>query len=286
MTLLLAIGCAGPAEEAKDEAAPATEAVAEPAQEEPAAESTFDRVMRTKIVRVGTQTSSAPAGFIDENGELVGFDVDIAKEICKRVGAEFQHTEVNNTTRITMLQSGQLDMTLANMTHKRERDENIDFSITYFFDGQKYLVPKGEYTKWEDLVGKKISSMQGTTSIKNSIELMSKLGDAEAEKNHIGFQNEAEAYESLKSGRVAAMTTDSSLLVGVAANDPGAYELIGDYFSDEPYGIGLPENNSDWRDAVNAALQDMWRDGTYAAIYNTWYGPDSKWSFPLTGKIE
>ena len=76
--------------------------------------STYDRVMKTKTVRVGTQTSSAPAGFINENGDLVGFDVDIAKEICKRVGAQFKHTEVNNTTRITMLVSGQLDMTLAN----------------------------------------------------------------------------------------------------------------------------------------------------------------------------
>lgn len=247
---------------------------------------TYDRVMKDKVVRVGTQTSSAPAGFIDENGDLVGFDVDIAKEICKRVGAKFKHTEVNNTTRITMLQSGQIDMTLANMTHKRERDMNIDFSITYFFDGQKFLVPAGKYKTWEDLKGKKISSMQGTTSIKNSIELMKKLGDADAEKNHIGYQNEAEAYQALKSGRVAAMTTDSSLLVGVAANDPGKYELIGEYFSDEPYGIGLPENDSDWRDTVNAALQDMWRDGAYHKIYNKWYGPDSKWNFPLTGAIE
>jgi polar amino acid transport system substrate-binding protein len=247
---------------------------------------TYDRVMQTKVVRVGTQTNSAPAGFIDENGQLVGFDVDIAKEICNRVGAKMEHTEVNNTTRITMLVSGQLDMTLANMTHKRERDQDIDFSITYFFDGQKYLVPAGKYKSVKELVGKKIASGQGTTSIQNSIAYMKSLGDENAEKNHIGYQNEAEEYQALKLGRVEAMTTDSSLLVGVAANDPGKYELIGDFISDEPYGIGLPEDDSDWRDAVNAALQDMWRDGTYLKIYNTYYGPDSKWAFPLTGKIE
>jgi polar amino acid transport system substrate-binding protein len=61
---------------------------------------------------------------------------------------------------------------------------------------------------------------------------------------------------------------------------------VGDFFSSEPYGIGLPQDDSDWRDAVNFALQDMWADGTYKKIYDKWYGPKTPYSFPLTEEIE
>lgn len=247
---------------------------------------TYDKVMKDKVAKVGLMANSKPAGFIDEKGEWIGFDVDVATEICKRLGVKMEKVQVNNKTRVTMVQTGQIDMSLANMTHKRERDKSIDFSITYFFDGQKFLVKKGAAKTWQDLVGKKIASMQGTTSELNARALLKKLGDPNADKNVISYQNEAECFQALKMGRVAAWTTDSTLLIGYAAEEPGQYELIGDFFSDEPYGVGLPENDSAWRDAVNFALQDMWMDGTYKTIYDKWYGPKSPWAFPLTKQIE
>ncbi len=247
---------------------------------------TYDKVMKDKVVRVGLMANAKPAGFVDGDGNWIGFDVDMATEICKRMGAKIEKVQVNNKTRITGVQTGQIDMSLANMTHKRERDKSIDFSITYFFDGQKFLVKKGAAKEWKDLVGKKIASMQGTTSEINVRALLKELGDPEADTNVISYQNEAECFQALKMGRVAAWSTDSTLLIGYAAEEPGQYELIGDFFSDEPYGIGLPENDSAWRDAVNFAIQDMWTDGTYKKIYDKWYGPESKWAFPLTKQIE
>jgi polar amino acid transport system substrate-binding protein len=177
-------------------------------------------------------------------------------------------------------------MSVANMTHKRERDKSIDFSITYFFDGQKLLAKKGEFSKWEDFVGKKIATMQGTTSEINVKNLLKRLGDPDYEKNVISFQKESECFQALQMGRVAAWSTDSTILLGYAAKKPGTFELVGDFFSDEPYGIGLPEDDSKWRDAVNFAIQDMWKDGTYMNIYNKWYGPDTPYYFPMTEQIE
>ncbi|SKA77854.1 amino acid ABC transporter substrate-binding protein, PAAT family [Paucidesulfovibrio gracilis DSM 16080] len=247
---------------------------------------TYDRVMQEKVCRVGLMANSKPAGFINENGDWIGFDVDIATELCRRLGVKIEKVQVNNKTRVTMVQTGQIDMSLANMTHKRERDKSIDFSITYFFDGQKFLVRKGTASSWQDLVGKKIASMQGTTSELNVRALLKKLGDPDADNNVISYQNEAECFQALKMGRVAAWSTDSTLLIGYAAEEPGKFELIGDFFSNEPYGVGLPEDDSAWRDAINFALQDMWQDGTYKKIYDKWYGPESKWAFPLTDEIE
>jgi len=175
-------------------------------------------------------------------------------------------------------------MVLSNMTHKRVRDEKIDFSITYFFDGQKFLAKKGVVKDAKDLANLKVGSMQGTTSIVNATAYLKSLGNANPSVT--GYDGEVAMFEALRSGRVQAITTDSTILLGYAAKIPGQFELVGDFISDEPYGVGLPQDDSAWRDTINFTLQDIWKDGTYQKIYNKWFGPDSKYPFPLTSKIE
>lgn len=247
---------------------------------------TYDRVMKDKVVKAGITNKGKPFGFIDANNEWVGFDMDVAKEIAKRLGVEFEPVVVNNKTRISFVQTNppKVDMVLSNMTHKRVRDEKIDFSITYFFGGQKILAPVGTVKDPKDLVGKKIGSMQGTTSIVNAKAYLKRLGDSNP--NVTGYQNEVEMFEALRSGRVQAISTDSTLLIALAAKEPGKYELVGEFISDEPYGVGLPEDDSAWRDAINFTIQDMWKDGKYMELYNKWFGPDTETPFPMTEKIE
>ena len=247
---------------------------------------TYDKVMETKVVRAGLMTDSIPGAFYNDKKEWVGFDVDMAEEVASRLGCSLERVAVNNKTRIAFVQQGRIDMSVANMTHKRERDKSIDFSITYFFDGQKILAKSGKYTKWEDFKGKKIATMQGTTSELNVKALLKEMGDPNWEKNVISYQKESECFQALQMGRVAGWSTDSTILLGYAAKEPGKYELVGDFFSNEPYGIGLPEDDSKFRDAVNFAIQDIWKDGTYMEIYNKWYGPDTPYSFPMTEEIE
>ncbi len=246
----------------------------------------WDGIQKTKVLKAGIMTDSIPGGYYNENNEWVGFDVDIAEELARRLDCTLERVAVNNKTRIAFVQQGRIDVSVANMTHKRERDRSIDFSITYFFDGQKILAKKGQFEDHEDFVGKKIATMQGTTSEINIKNLLKELGDPDYEDNVISFQKESECFQALKMGRVAGWSTDSTILLGYAAKEPGTYELVGDFFSDEPYGVGVPEDESGLRDAVNFALQDMWKDGTYMEIYNKWYGPDTPYYFPMTEEIE
>lgn len=251
------------------------------------AESTYDKVMKEKVLHAGIMTNSIPGAFYNDKQEWVGFDVDIAEEIAKRLGVKLKRVVVSDKTRISFVQQGRIDMSVANMTHKRERDKSIDFSITYFFDGQKLLVKKDSgINSWKDVVGKKVASTQGTTSEVNARNMLKKLGDPNAEKNVISFPDYASAFQALQNGRVVGFTTDSTILLGYAAQAPGQFVLVGDFISDEPYGIGLPENDSKWRDTINFTIQDMWADGTYKKIYDKWYGPDTPYYFPLTSKIE
>ncbi|MGE4423042.1 MAG: ABC transporter substrate-binding protein [Pseudodesulfovibrio sp.] len=247
---------------------------------------TYDRVMSTKVIKAGLSNQGIPFGFINDKNEWVGFDVDMATEIAKRLGCKLEKVVVNNNTRISFVQTNppKVDMVLSNMTHKRVRDEKIDFSITYFFDGQKFLARKGAVKDVKDLANMKIGSMQGTTSIVNAKAYLQELGNPNPQVT--GYDGEVAMFEALNSGRVQAISTDSTLLLGYAAKVPGKYELVGDFISDEPYGIGLPQDDSAWRDAINFTLQDIWKDGTYKKIYDKWFGPNSDYPFPLTSKIE
>lgn len=253
---------------------------------------TYDKVKSDGTVNVGLMYNSIPAAFINAKNEWVGFDIDIATEVVKRIGTYMEKdlainkVKVNNKTRISFLTSNRIDLSVANMTHKRERDKTIDFSITYFFDGQKVMTKKGKYSDPKDLVGKRVCAMQGTTSEKNLVNLLKSLGDENAEKNVISFQTAPDCFLALAQGKVEAWSTDSTILLGFAAKQAGKFELIGDFISDEPYGMGLPEDDSKWRDAVNFAIQDVWTDGTYMEIYNKWYGPETPYYFPMTAKIE
>ena len=253
---------------------------------------TYDSVIRDKTVNVGLMYNSIPAAFFNEKNEWVGFDIDIATEVVKRIGEGMEiklalnKVKVNNKTRISFLTSNRIDLSVANMTHKRERDKTIDFSITYFFDGQKIMTKKGKYKDPKELVGKRVCAMQGTTSEKNLMNLLKGLGDPDAEKNVISFQTAPDCFLALAQGKVEAWSTDSTILLGFAAKQAGKFELIGDFISDEPYGMGLPEDDSKWRDCVNFAIQDIWADGTYMKIYDKWYGADTPFSFPMTSSIE
>ena len=246
-------------------------------------------VLGRGTVRVGQRTANVPFGFFDKEGNHIGFDVDVSQEIIRRLSRKFnkslkmEKVPVDAKTRISLLVVRKIDMAAATMTHKRSRDENIDFTITYFFDGQKILARKGEFKALKDFVGHKISSVQGTTSEQNIAKLLRDMGDPNPQI--LSFQQHPEAFLALKQRKVDGYTTDSTILLGTAKGDPGV-ELVGDFFSHEPYGIGVPENESNWRDELNFALQDMWRDGTYEMIYYNWFGPKTLFHFPLTRKIE
>lgn len=247
---------------------------------------TYDRIMEDKKIRVGLMTDSIPGGFYNEKGEWGGFDYDIASEIAKRLGVDIERVQVNNKTRVAYVQQGRIDISVSNMTHTRERDKSVDFSITYFFDGQKVLAKAGQYKSIADMKDKKIATMQGTTSEINVKRALKEAGIANPDKNVLSFQKESECFQALQMGRVAGWSTDASILVGYSAKEPGKYELVGDFLAEEPYGVAMPENDSALRDAINTALQDMWRDGTYQAIYTKWYGPKSPFHMPLAGQIE
>lgn len=237
---------------------------------------------RGKLI-AGVKDSVVPFGYVDEaSKQIVGFDADICKYLADKLGVKLELAPVTSATRIPMITQGSVDLAAATMTHKYERDEVIDFSITYFMDGQKLLVKKGSAVKSvADLGGKKVGTAKGSTSEKN-------VAAANPKCQVISYEGYPQAFLALKQGKVDAVTTDSTILLGLKGSDPepDMWEIVGAAFSAEPYGIGLPENDSDFRDFVNRSLAEMWVSGEYQKIYDKWFGKGTKYYLPLDWQME
>lgn len=249
----------------------------------PAFAGKLDDIKKKGVLVAGVKDSQPPFGYVDESSkQIVGFEIDLMKALADKLGVKLEIKPVTSSTRIPMLTQGDVDIVAATMTHSRERDKTIDYSITYFLSQQKLLVKKGSgITSIKDLAGKKIGSAKGSTSEQNAKK-------AQPQATVISFETYPEAFLALKQGKVDAVTTDDAILLGLRAADdhPDNYELVGEPLSAEPYGLGMVENDSKFRDTVNFALMDMWNSGEYKKIYDKWFGKDTKFYIPLTWSME
>lgn len=243
--------------------------------------SRLDEVKKRGVLVAGVKDATPPFGFVDDSKQLAGFEIDLLQHIANKLGVKLELKPVTSSTRIPMLTQGSVDIIAATMTHKQERESQIDFTITYFMDGQSLLVKKGSPIKSvKDLTGKKVGTAKGSTSEKNVMA-------ANPKAQVLSFEDYPPAFLALKQGKVVAVTTDASILVGLKNKDenPQDWEIVGGTFSEEPYGMGVPQNDSKFRNFVNNALIDMWRSGEYAKVYEKWMGPKTKYYIPLTWKM-
>ncbi|CAH0291794.1 MULTISPECIES: transporter substrate-binding domain-containing protein [Peribacillus] len=199
-------------------------------------------------------------------GDVEGFDIDIAKALAAEIlGDEnkVEFKEVTSKTRMALLNNGDIDAIVATMTITEDRKKEVDFTDVYFDAGQSLLVKKGSDIKGIDsLKGKKVLAVKGSTS---SINIREKAPEAQV----LEFENYSEAFAALKSGQGDALTTDDSILYGMADEDP-SYELVGGTFTEEPYGIAVKKGNADFVDELNKALKSLKDSGKYDEIHDKW----------------
>ena len=195
--------------------------------------------------------------------EYSGFDVTVARYVAKELGYEDDQVEFKETPsaqRENMLQSGQVDMIFATYSITDARKEKVAFAGPYFIAGQDLLVAQDdtEITGPDTLDGKKLCSVQGSTSaqkVKDDYSTGVQLQE---------FDTYSKCIEQLVAGTIDAVTTDDVILAGFAAQDANAGKLrvVGNPFSEEQYGVGLPKDNTTC-EKVNAAITKMIEDGAW-----------------------
>ena len=232
-----------------------------------APQGTLAKIKERGKLLAGVKLDTPPFGFLDDKNEPVGFDIDLVRKIAAHIGVPVELVKVTSATRIPLLVSGNVDLVAASMTHTRERDKAIDFSITYYTGGQSLMVPKAStITGVKDLGGKQVAVQQGTTLEKN-------IAAVAPTAKIIAFRDYTAAWLALAQGRADAFTGSLNVLQGFLKDNPN-FKIVGEMFSVEPFGIGVRQGDSDLRDEINFTLQDLSASGEYATLYRKWFNAD------------
>lgn len=249
------------------------------------AETTLEKINRTGVLTIGTRTGSPPFAFINRNNEWVGFSIDLVEQAVKpaierKLGKSIRVEKKESTppTRIPLLTSNAVDLIAGTMTDTRSRRESVDFSLTFFVTGAQFLVKKGSPIKGiESIAGRRIAAQQGST---NARIIRERVPSAQLRE----FPDQPAAFQALAQGQVDAYTNDGIQLAGLKAKapNPNDWEIVGDFYSYEPYGMAMRKNESDFRHLVNVGLMEAIESGKYFELYEKWFGPRGEVPYPLT----
>lgn len=254
------------------------------------AEGVLDKVAKSGQLAIGHREDAPPFAYYDKSGQWQGFSVEmgarLAEELGKKLGraVEVVKKPVNSKTRIPLVANGELDIVIGTTTITLAREEAVDFSLPFFITGARILVPKGSAIKdLADLAGKRVGAAQGTTHVKN-LEKAVAQGKIKPGCEILQFEDHAKGFLGLSQHKVDAYVTDESILYGLKrkAPKPEDWAIVGSYLSYEPYGLILPNNDSPWRDFVNAFLVRMYKSGEFEALYDKWMGPKSEVPMPMS----
>ncbi|SLF29683.1 glutamate binding periplasmic protein [Mycobacteroides abscessus subsp. bolletii] len=213
-------------------------------------------------IRIGIKYDQPGLGYQDGR-DYTGFDTDVARYVAKELGYsedQIEWVEAPSANRENMLVNGQVDMIFATYSISESRLKTVDFAGPYFYAGQDLLVQQEntDITGPDSLAGKNLCSVTGSTSAK-------KIQDKYSSTVQLVQQNSySDCVVALNAGMVDAVTTDDIILAGLGATraNQGELKLVGNTFTEERYGIGLPKGSDQCSD-INAAINKMVETGAW-----------------------
>jgi polar amino acid transport system substrate-binding protein len=262
----LVVACGTPATEVPTEA-PAeepTEAPTEAPTEPPAEEGEG-----LGEVVIGTNAEYPPFEFVDEAGDITGFDIDLMEAIAEEAGFEFEFVNTRWDGIFVALASGEFDAVISAATITEEREEMVDFSDPYFNAGQRIAVRADETGIGgpEDLGGKRVGVQLGTTG---DIWLTD-----ETEAEVVRYDENTLAFQALANGDVDAAVADGPTAADIIkANPEMNLKLVEGVYTDEEYGIAVNPDRQDLLAAINEGLAAVKESGQYDEIYDEYFGTE------------
>jgi glutamate transport system substrate-binding protein len=279
---LVLTGCASEAGNQADSSDETTAAV-EDVQFEPG--STMAAIVEAGELRVGTKIDQPGFGLANTAGEPEGFDVEMAKLIAAKMGLtedQITFTETVSANREPFLEQDKVDIVAATYTINDERKKRVDFAGPYYEAGQDIMVAAGNPEGIEgpdDLAGKAVCSVEGSTPAE-------KIRTDYPKAELVLYDAYSKCADDLRNGNVVAVTTDNVILTGFVAGDPEAFELVGNPFTQEPYGIGVQKGQDDFRDFINDVLEESFDDGTWAKAWDDTAGAITGTEAPEPPKVD
>lgn len=224
----------------------------------------------TKIV-VGLDDNFPPMGFRDEKNNLVGFDIDLAREAAKRLGVEVEFKPIDWNAKEAELGGKRVDALWNGLTITEKRKEQIAFTKPYLENRQIVIVTAASPVKTKaDLAGKVVGLQEGSSAV----EAVEKDAVAKSLKEVKKFGDNVAALMDLTAGRLDALVVDEVVGRYYIAKKPGEYAVLDEHFGTEEYGVGVRKDDVELLGKLQKAMDEMKKDGAAARISTQWFGKD------------
>lgn len=228
----------------------------------------YDEIINRGVIKVGINIDSKPFGFVNDKGQTVGYDVDLARYVAQYIVKSPDRLEIIPVTpsnRLIKASTGEVDIVISTVTITPQRQEVVDFSIPYDKAGQAILVSSNSsINSMSDLAGQTVGVIFGTTAEKNMKKLVPTA-------NLRGFRSYQNAYKALKAGKINAITSDDTILSRFVADDHSV-KLLPKRYSSEPYGIAFRKGTSTLKlkENLDFAIKDMQQKNVIPRLRKTW----------------
>ncbi len=243
-----------------------------PASQSSAEDTSLDDIMAKGHFIVGLDDSFPPMGYRDENGNIVGFDIDLAKAVAAQMGIEVKFQPVVWENIALEIANGNVDVIWNGCTITDARKETFDFSDPYMENAQVVIVlTDAPYQTLADLVGKQVGTQDGSSSqiaIENNAEFSSSIAGI------TGYPTYDKALLDLVAGRVDAVVADATVFGYYYGIDPTTYRKLDEELGAEEFGIAFAKDADAFRAALQEALDEVIANGTAAQISESWFGYD------------
>ena len=228
----------------------------------------YEEIMQRGVIKIGIASESKPFAYTNTNGELVGYDVDLARYIAQYIVKDPKKVELiplEPSERLIKASTGEVDIVLATLTITPQRQEIVSFSVPYDVAGQAIMVRKNSYIKSiSDLAGQNVGVVFGSTAEKNMATLVPTA-------RLRGYKKYTDACEALKRGEINAITSDDTILSSFVANNPNL-KLLPKRYSKEPYGIAFQKGASTkkLKENLDFAIKDMQQKNVIPRLRKHW----------------
>ncbi len=235
-----------------------------------AKDGSLKKVMDAGELILGLDVEFPPMGYYDDNGEIVGFDIDVAQEVCNRIGIKLVKKPIDWSTKEEDLNNGTIDCIWSGMSVTPERIETMCLSEPYMKNEFIFvLLGKSEVSELNELKGRVVGVQVGSTA-HEALE----ASDLSKEVETLLLDDNVELLEQLTQGKMDAALVDSVVAYHFVNSQSESYFILPDSFGEDEYAIGFRKDDQSLRDKVQQTLGEMKADGTLADISVKWFGSD------------
>jgi len=241
------------------------------ASETKAAESTLDKA---ELV-IGLDDTFVPMGFKDESGKVVGFDVDLAEAVAKKLNKKIKFQAIDWKMKETELNSGNIDLIWNGYSITDERKGKVEFSKAYLNNTQVIVTLADSNIKSKaDLAGKKVGAQDGSTAV-DAVEAAGDIMKSFDGGKLVTFEDNNAALMDLEAKRLDAIVVDEILArYYMKARGQEKYKILTENFGTEQYGVGIRKGDTKFVEAFNKALDEVIADKTAGEISKKWFQDD------------